>query len=206
MRAFHIILIVAGTYALFHVTVQSFRHVFVLLVEPRTSVLDKYEPAERDLAESHTLDSLVARYDEARQRVEVWEQGKSASQIRDQQGDEPYESADRLRTAIETWEDHHRQIRELHFYWWGGFVCLVAGIAGYRRVHPLLGFAFLLIGFAEMIYWTSPAFRGWSSGDEFERLVQWKLLYSLATLALLLAAWRNVILPKCGIAEATIQA
>lgn len=200
MKTFQVILVIVGTYALFHITVQSFRHVFVLLVEPRTSVLDKYEPAERELTESHNLDDLVARYDEARQRVAKWEQGKTADQIEEQHWREPYASTDRLKQAVATWEQHHRQIRELHFYWWGGLICLVAGIAGCRRIHPLLGFAFLLIGFAEMIYWTSPAFRGWSSGDEFERLVQWKLLYSLATLGLLLTAWRRVILPRIEIA------
>ena len=203
MKTLQVILVVAGTYALFHVTVQSFRHLFVLLVEPRTSVLDKYEPAENELAESHTLDELLARYDEARLRVKSWEQGKTAVQIREQQWDEPYASADRLKQAIASWEEHHRQIRELNFYWWGGLACLVAGLGAYRRVHPFLGFAFLVIAFAEMIYWTSPAFRGWSSGEEFERLVLWKLIYSLATLGLLLAAWRWIIIPR--LSSETVQ-
>jgi hypothetical protein len=163
MKPFHVILVIAGIYALLHVTVQSFRHVFVLLVEPRTSVLDKYEPGEREVAEAETLDALVVRYDEARTRVEAWEKGKTPDEIHERQWverKEPYLTAERLKAAIETWEEHHRQIRELNFYWWGGLACLLAGLGAYYRWHPLLGFAFFVIGFAEMIYWTSPTIRG----------------------------------------------
>jgi hypothetical protein len=192
----HVVLVVAGTYGLLHVTVQSLRHVFVLLVEPRTSALDKYEPTVLEVDQAQNLDELVARYDEALARVKAWEQGKTATEIRDRQWDEPYATAERLKEAVETWEEHHRQILELNFYWWGGLACFVAAQLAYRRWHPLLGLAFFLIAFAEMIYWTSPALRGWSSGEEFERLILWKLLYSLATLGLVLAAWSWTIIPS----------
>jgi hypothetical protein len=196
MKPFQIVLVIAGTYGLLHVTVQSFRHVFVLLVEPRTSVLDKYEPALGEVGEAQSLDELVGRYDEARSRVKAWEQSKTAAEIEARQWDEPYATAERMKEAVQTWEEHHRQIRELNFYWWGGLACFVAGQLAYRCWHPLLGMAFFLIAFAEMIYWTSPALRGWSSGQEFERLVLWKLLYSLATLGLVLAAWSWTIIPS----------
>ncbi|MCI0360966.1 MAG: hypothetical protein L0211_21005, partial [Planctomycetaceae bacterium] len=66
MKALPIVLVVLGTYALLHVAVQSFRHVFVLLVEPRTSALDKYEPVEQHIVAAKNLDELAARYDDAR--------------------------------------------------------------------------------------------------------------------------------------------
>ena len=187
---------IAGTYALLHVTIQSFRHVFVLVVEPRTSVLDKFDSAARQVDEAESLEVLLARYDEARERVKTWEQGKTPAEIEASRWDEPYSSADQLRQAVATWEEHHRQILELNFYWWTGLACFVAGQVAYRRWHPLLGFAFFVIAFAELIYWTSPALRVWSSGEEFQRLVLWKLLYSLATLGLVLAAWSWTIIPS----------
>ncbi|MEX2176215.1 MAG: hypothetical protein WD872_17775 [Pirellulaceae bacterium] len=206
MKLFPILLVIAGTYGLFHVTIQSFRHVFVLLVEPRTSVLDKYEPAQREVDEAKSLDELVAPYDDARARVKAWEQGKTAAEIQDRQWDEPYLTANRLKEAVQTWEEHHRQIRELNFYWWCGLACYIAGQAVYRRWHPLLGMAFFLVAFAEMIYWTSPAIGGWSGGEEFSRLVLWKLLYSLATLGLILAGWSWTIIPSLRAAAAADRA
>jgi hypothetical protein len=197
MRLFQIVLVIVGMYALLHVTIQSFRHVYVLLLEPRTSVLDKYEPAMREVADSPNLAALVARYDEALARVKRWEQGKTPAEIEARRWtDEPYHTAELLKQAIQTWEEHHRQIRELNFYWWGGLACFLTGLAAYQRWHALLGFAFFLIAFAEMIYWTSPTIRGWSSDQEFQRLLLWKLLYSLATLGIVLAWWWRIVIPS----------
>ena len=196
MKALPIVLVVLGTYALLHVTIQSFRHLFVLLVEPRTSVLDKYDPVDQNIVAAKNLNELAALYDEARDKVKAWEKAKTAAELQAaNRWEEPYRSEERLKSAIESWESQHRQIRELNFFWWGGLACLIAGVGAYRRMHPWLGVAFFITAFGEMIYWTSPAFRGWSDGDEFDRLVLWKLLYSTATLALLLVMWWQIGIP-----------
>jgi hypothetical protein len=206
MQALRVVLVVLGIYALVHVTVQSFRHVFVLLVEPRSSVLDPYDPDRQNLAAAKTLAELVAQYDVAHKSVQKWEAGKTPQELQPaNRWEEPYKSRDTARQAIEVWEGHQTQIRQLHFFWWAGLLCLIAGVGCYRRWHPWLGAAFFIVAFGEMIYWTSPAFRGWSDGDEFHRLVLWKLLYSTATLALLLAMWTRIGIPLLRDEAATVS-
>jgi hypothetical protein len=197
MRTLRVILVLLGSYALLHVTIQSFRHVFVILVEPRQSVLAKYEPTRGRITAVDSLDQLVKQYEVAHAAVEQWKQDKTPQEIQQAEygSEEPHMSARLYREAIETWENHQRQLRQLHFYWWCGLACLLAGIGCWHRIHHWLGVAFFVTAFGEMIYWTSPEFRVWSDAGEFSRLVLWKLLYSTATLALLLAMWTRVTIP-----------
>jgi hypothetical protein len=188
VKALQVVLIVFGTYGLIQVTVQSFRHAYILWVEPRQSVLT--EDVGQRIQAARTLDELVARFRDAKRKVEEWERNKSAEELsRADRSREPYQSERMLRGAIEAWEGQHRQISQLHFYWWCGFVALIAGIATYLRVQRWVGASFLIAGFGEMIWWTSPTFRILSAESEFDQLLRWKLIYSLATLVLLLALW-----------------
>jgi len=192
MKALPVILVALGIYALFHVTVQSIRHAFILWVDPRGSALAKYEQTEQEIVAAKSLEELVAHYEAARAKVKQWEQGKSDREKHEAalySSQEPYKSQEKLRKAIETWESQHREIYQLHFYWWCGFVILSAGLASCVWVNRWLGLAWLIVAFAEMIWWTSPSFNVLSSQEEFDRLVLWNFIYSAGTLALLLTFW-----------------
>jgi len=193
MKALPIILVALGIYALFHVTVQSIRHAFILWVDPRGSALAKYEQTEQEIVAAKSLEELVAHYEAAREKVKQWEQGKSDKEKQEASSyyslQEPYKSQEKLRKAVQTWESQHREIYQLHFYWWCGLVILLAGLAGCVWVNRWLGVAWLIVAFAEMIWWTSPSFNVLSAQEEFDRLVRWKFIYSMSILALLLALW-----------------
>ncbi len=188
MKALQVVLVVFGMYGLAQVTVQSFRHAYILWIEPRGSAL--VEQVGQDIQAAKTLEELVTRHKEATRKVEEWERDKSQEELsRADRSREPYQSQSILRGAIEAWEGQHRQISQLHFYWWCGFVTLVAGVACYLWVQRWIGATFLIAGFGEMIWWTSPTFRILSAESEFDNLLSWKLIYSVATLALVLGFW-----------------
>lgn len=190
MKAVRIVLVILGIYALLHVTAQSFRHAYILNVEARTSALAEFEPVKEQLAEAKDLDELVAFARASHAKLKEWEAGKSSEELRQaDHSEEPYHSFALARDAIETWEDHLNQLRELHFFWWCGAVCLLAGLVVWQRSKSWLAIAFFTIAIGEMIYWTSPAIRIWDYGEEFNRLIFWKLIYSAATLTILLAMW-----------------
>jgi hypothetical protein len=192
MKVLQVVLVVLAGCALFQGTIQTFRHAFVLWVEPRDSVLLKYDETREEILSAGSLDELVQQFEEARKKVQQWEQGKSdkeKQQAKSYPPDEPYKSEWMLRKAIETWEDQQREIWRLHFYWSCGLAILLAGLAAGRWFHPWLGAAWIITAFVEMIWWTSPAFNIFGSQVEFDRLVLWKLVYSLATLAILLGCW-----------------
>jgi hypothetical protein len=181
--------IILAMVALLQVTIQSFRHAYILWGESRGSVLTRYEKTDQEIIATKSVDKLVALHEAARQKVRDWERNsgqKEKDEAAYYKSQEPHKSEEKLKKAIEAWEDHHRQIGGLHFYWCCGLLAIAVGLAAYVRVHRWLGMAWLIAGFAEMLWWTSPSFRILSSEEEFDRLLLVKFVYSLATLALLL--------------------
>lgn len=185
-------------------TTQLARHVYVRYLEPRGSVLDKFEQTEttKAIKAAASLDELVSRYDAAKKRVdELDEQRKKAEAslskdnrdvFRDafsEKYKEDYERNSDLKNAIEQWEEKSREIYELRMFWLFGFLFFAAGAVLLARSADWLGMAFIIPGISEMIWWTSPSFRFAGSPLEFERLLMNKLFFTTLTLVLLLAAW-----------------
>jgi hypothetical protein len=94
----------------------------------------------------------------------------------------PSESA--LREAITNWEQRAKEVYALRFYWLVGVALSAAGLAAYLRRHRWLGTTLLIIGFSEIIYWTTPTFFG-GGIQEFDRLVQNKLALSVTSVVIL---------------------
>ncbi len=199
MKTFRAIL---AMMALLVVAGQTFRHVYVKWIEPRDSVLLRFrDPAEQDIAASKSLGELLALYEDARKKVQAADKERAVNQSGESGFDyerherEPYRSEDQLRRAIEQWEDHNQQIHELHYFWWCGCLCALLGFTVERRLNPWLGLSALVLGFLEMIWATSPAFRTFGAEVEFDRLLTLKTVYSSATLVMLLAGWHWMV--KC---------
>jgi hypothetical protein len=185
--------VIFGMLALLIVGAQTFRHIYVLWIEPRGSVLDQFDSTGKDIAESKSLDELVALYEAAWQKVKEADAAhasdtSSESYFRRRE-QEPYTSAEKLRQAIEEWESHKRQLCELHFFWWAGFLTVILGVLAYYRATQWLGISGLLLGYLEMIWATSPSFSSLGYPIEFERLLTYKVIYSAVTLGLVLIAW-----------------
>jgi len=169
---------------------QTVRHAYVLWLEPRNSVLDKYDrPLKDEISAATSLDQLLSRYDQAhtaaeaaRKEAEKNEQPNPEYKLAQT---EPFKSERALHEAISQWEARSKEIHALRFYWLVGVALSALGMLIYILRRRWLGLTFLIAGFTEIIYWTSPTFLGIST-REFDRLLGYKLVFSVLSLALLL--------------------
>ncbi len=201
MRALKITIFLLAVLVL---TTQFARHIYVRYLEPRGSVLDTYEQTEtkKAIKTAVSLNELVSRYDAAKKRVdELDEQKKKAEAdlskdnrdvFRDkfeEQHKQEYERESDLKKAIQEWERRSEEIYELRMFWLFGFAFFLAGAILLVKGREWTGMAFILPGIVEMIWWTSPSFRFAGSPLEFERLLMNKLVFTFATLVLVIVAW-----------------
>lgn len=195
-----ITLAILGMIALLVVTAQTFRHVYVRWVEPRDSILDQFrEKTELEIAESKPLDELATLYADAKKKVKEEDEKHEAESKQRPASErdvdyerlqrEPYTSERSLQAAITLRESHHRELRELHFFWLCGLFCVLLGFAAYFKLSAWFGTSLLLLGYLEMIWATSPSFRSFGAAQEFDRLLTAKVIYSVLTLLLVLIAW-----------------
>lgn len=186
-----------GIIALVVLTAQTIRHGYLLWFEPRGSVLDKYDqPMKDEISAATSLAELVAKYEPVRRQVDQIKAERKSSPrdeeppyLLDTLSEEPFRSEHSLRQAIQEWEAKAKELHSLRFYWFVGLGLLVAGVVIFRWGNRWAGLALEIAAFSEFIYWTSPTFFG-GGGQEFQKLLLNKLVYSLLSLALLVAvAW-----------------
>jgi hypothetical protein len=193
MRRFQAII---GLWALLVLGTQTLRHGYILCVEPRESVLDKYESTKQTIAETDSLDELLVLYEAARQKVLEAEKADPPPKREDRYDydysrlkKEPFKSEGELEDAILEWESHNRQLHEVHFYWISGVVLAMVGAGVYLKIQQWAGIAICSLATLEMIWATSPSFRTFGSPAEFDRLLAFKLIYSACSVAILLVGW-----------------
>lgn len=186
-----------GIIALIVLAAQTVRHGYRLWLEPRGSVLDRYDqPLKTEISAARSLEDLVALYEPVRKQVDQTKRERKttgepddAPYMLSQYDQEPFRSEASLRQAIQDWEAKAHELHSLRFYWLVGLCLLLAGVAIFRWANQWLGIALEIAAFSEFIYWTSPAFFG-GAGREFDKLLVNKLLFSVLSLILLLAiAW-----------------
>jgi hypothetical protein len=175
-------------------TSQTFRHAYVRWLEPRGSVLDKYEThTEQQITMAKSLDELVTLFDSAHTKVLEYEKAnppKVDTEPRRYPGDaEPYKTESSLRDAIKDWEQKSKEIHELWHFWIAGVLAFVIGSFLTLKSDRWSGMALLILAFAEMIWSTSPTFRSIGAQPEFDRLLVHKFVLSVISLILLLATW-----------------
>ncbi len=182
---------------------QSFRHVYVKWIEPRSSVLDAYRaPVDTAIASANNLQDLVALYERAHSLVQQYESKAANPEVprHERQEAEAYASEMKLRTEIEGWEARTKDIFQLRFFWGLGFLSVLLGIWCHTKWNAWLGMAAIISGFSEMAYWTSPLTRSFGAAPEFERLLGNKLVLSLITWSFLVTLW--LLVDKWGWARA----
>jgi hypothetical protein len=170
------------------VSAQSVRHAYYRWIEPSVSVLDKYEAALRDdIKNAGSLEMLQTKYEEAHKKVVAYEADKTNPKVERYERDsiEPFKSEQMLKSAIEGWEKSAKEIFKIRFFWIVGLIFLIVGYILYQKINVWLGMTFIIAGFSEMLYWTSPSFFS-DSTIEFSVLLINKIIFSLVTLALLI--------------------
>jgi hypothetical protein len=173
---------------------QTVQHAYVLWLEPRKSVLDKYDrPLKDEISKSTSLEELLGRYEAVHKaadqtRQERLKQGKAVvpGQLDDQGGPLTLESS--LHDAIAEWENKSKEIRELRSYWFAGLLFLFGGLLSYRRLNRWFGLTLLIVAFSLFIYWTSGTSEtfSWYAAHEFHKLMLNKLAFSAVSLLLLI--------------------
>jgi len=204
MKALQIVVFVLAMLVLATLVV---RHVYVRFIEPRTSVLDKYDQTETQKAikSSGSLDELLTQYDPARKQsddldkqLKGMEKNKTSDAIegiRENFKDEHKQEYDResdLKRAIREWEEKSKEILELRVFWAFGFALFLIGTLLQARRPAWLGMSLVIPGIIEMIWWTCPSFRFAGSPLEFDRLLMNKLVFTLITIVVLIGWWAIV--------------
>jgi hypothetical protein len=191
MKALHRTLAILASLFL---VVQTVRHAYVLWLEPRVSVLDKFDrPLKDEIASAASVDELLRRYEPVRRDVDRIKAERRTvdpkAQYRDEQEAEPFRSEAALREAISNWEQRAKEVHAVRFYWLVGLILAGAGLVSYLRGARWFGTTLLIIAFSEIIYWTTPTFFG-GGIQEFDRLVVNKLVLSALSVCLLSVAIR----------------
>jgi len=178
---------------------QTFRHVYVKWIEPDTSVLDEFKgEVETEIDAARTLDELVELYREVRLRAdeaglsELDQRGDFINRRDDPPSDAEMEIMAEMRQIsqeIQSREHDTRQLFKLKFYWLAGLASLLIGIFVFRNFNAWLGFSGIVIGFSEMLCWTSPLFHTRVMSQQFEVLLNYKLILSLLTWLILVVFW-----------------
>src|SRR3954465_5886413 len=144
-------------------TAQTFRDAYLRWMEPRGSVLDRFDTkTEQDVSSAKSLDELVALYATAHQKVVEFEKAnppKSDEADSQKSQREPYKSESTVREAIKDWEEKSKEMFELHRFWLAGICALVIAVLVARR-DRWIAISLLIVAFSEMIYATCPTIRG----------------------------------------------
>jgi len=202
MRTFKIVAMLLTVTLL---SVQAVRHIYVAYVEPRTSVLDKFNKTEAGKAveEAKSLEELLVLYAPARKRFDELNQklkeekaalsGKEEREVfndkfNEQHGKELAEFGT-LSRAIEDWEHKNIQVTELRVFWAFGIGLFLVGAVLVAVRREWLGLSLMIPGVIEMLWWTSPSIRFDGCPVEFDRLLFNKIVFTLITLAVVIVAW-----------------
>ena len=166
-------------------TTQTFRHIYVKWIQPSDSVLDEFkDEVESEISEANTLEELVALYRDAKKKVDDYESDPTNPKIlsyQDRKNTEPYEAELKIKNEIEAREYDENQLFKLWFYWICGLVSVFIGIFAFHKINNWLGLAGIIVGFSEMLCWTSPLFHNRLLSQQFEYLLNYKLFFSLIT-------------------------
>ncbi len=173
------------------ITTQTFRHVYVKFIEPTDSVLTKYsDKTEKNVYSSKSIEELEKLYKKANLKVIQYEKThKPIADYYKRERHEPYKSESQIREAIESAETIKKRLFELKFYWLCGLLAFIIGLIVYLKINKWMGVSSLIIGISEMAIWTSPLFRGYGRRVGFENLLNYKLIFSVASFLIMMTLW-----------------
>lgn len=187
MRGLQITMFVLALLAL---STQTFRHIYVMWIEPTGSVLDEFrEDVEEDILASKDLDELTALYKAAVGKRKGYESENPEIEVKKRSARQLYDDEHELRYAIERLEGQRKTLFEMWYFWLCGLVSVALGLFAFQRLSAWVGMVGLIAGFAEMVFMTSPLWRSWGPQGEFEKLLTWKLVLSIVSIALLVTIW-----------------
>lgn len=197
-------LIVLFLIAMLISSTQTFRHFYVKFIHPTDSVLDQFKTeTESEIESAKSIDDLVVLYRKAKDEIEKYESDSSNPKIehRRREDIEPYKSEIQIKKEIRSREYDQNQLFKLWFYWICGLLSTLLGIIAFKKINKWIGLSGIIVGFSEMLCWSSPLFHNRLLSQQYEYLLNYKLLFSLVTLVFLAALW--LIIEKKDFLEET---
>lgn len=176
--------------ALTALTAQTVRHAYLLWLQPRHSVLEKYNPpTQNKIKNAESLDVLEKEYASIRSVVEKTDADIKAGKRKAARFDEePFKTERMVKTAIEQWERRSGEIDKTRFSWACGFGFVIIGLLlGFKW--PWLGLSLIVAGLTQMIWWVSPSFHFNEASVEYRRMLENKFSLSLVTLLMVIGLW-----------------
>lgn len=190
---------------MFVLTTQGIRHMYVRYIEPRASVMDRFEKTDtgKAISKAASLEELVARYEPALKKTQALdaELKKSLAGIEDTDRyrlfetkfrdahKSEYEREAELGSAIREWEANSANILEVRAFWIAGALLLIPGAILMGRGAYWLGLSFIIPAVVEMLWWSSPSLSFSGCPKEFDRLLENKLLLTDITFVLVVVLW-----------------
>ncbi len=169
---------------------QGVHFAYFKFFNPQESVLSDY--LDKQIKEASSLEELIQEYEAALKEVETYEAANPDIGVLtryQQQSVEPYKTKLRLEDAIDTWEKKAREFGRVWYQWSAGLVLFIVGIGLFRWSHSWIALSLHIAGLAEMIWWSSPTRMMVGALAEHERLLNTKLMLTVVTFCLLMAAW-----------------
>jgi len=169
---------------------QGVHFTYFKFFSPHESVLSDY--LDKQIKEASSLDELIQEYEASIEKVTAYEiENPNVGVLTryQQQSIEPYKTKLRLESAIDAWEQKTREFGRVWYQWSAGLALFIVGIVLFRMSRSWIALSLLIAGIAEMIWWSSPTRMMVGALAEHERLLNAKLLLTVVTFALLLAAW-----------------
>jgi len=156
---------------------------------PRHSVLDA--EVDQSIKSAKSLKHLLEQLEQSEKKVKEYENKLSQEDLHKthRQDIAPYLSNRKLKSAIRDWERKQGQLNRLIFQWTIGLLFSLAGAGLYFKRISWIGSAFIVAGLAEMIWWCSPSIALGGAINEFERILNVKLILSLITMAAFAGIW-----------------
>jgi hypothetical protein len=162
---------------------QLVRHTYVRWFEHNDTVLNKYDAVDAEIHDATSLADLEQRYASALQR----EKTEDAAGTR--RGGHEQPTSVKLRQAITVWEHNENDVREVQYFWVCGLFLVALGLFCYWRSRMLFSITLLIAGVGEMVWWTSPSMTLGGAHQEFTRLLNNKLAFTVLSLGVLLSLW-----------------
>lgn len=175
---------------------QTVRHIhlYFFAAESGVSMIDPFEPdyeIEKEVKEEHSTEILVQEYKQTQKKVEELEEGKTKEEIEDlaESNKDLYSKRSNLRHEIIQREAWNREISNIWIYCFVGITFIILGSIIYAKGAPWIGMSFLIPGFLELIWWSSPSFHLGGAIREYELLLLNKIILSIVGIVLLYALW-----------------
>ena len=199
------ILRLTAVVTMFVLTTQGIRHLYVRYIEPRVSVLDRFEKTDtsKAISQAASLDELVGHYEPAHKKVKALdaEMQKGLAGIEDsdkyrlyetkfrEAHKSEYEQEAQLGSAIREWEANGIKILEVRAFWIAGALLLIPGSILLGRGAYWLGLSFIIPSVVEMLWWSSPSLSFSGCPKEFDRLLENKLFLTAITFVVVIVLW-----------------